>query len=296
MDAARQADALSRDGRLALLHLLLTDSAGRSTAEHLAGGSGDVARTRAELDAMVRVGILDLLLEDGREYYRVTPDALARFAGLLTGAGVPWAEAVDAGEAVRLRGLAERLEPAFRGTFEASTIHAYVVDSYLLLRSRATVRHHLVLLTERFAVERLESLAKDRASHGVRDLLFVCTRNAGRSQIAAAVARGLAGDRVRVHSAGSAPDARVDPTVARVLGEEGWPVATEFPKPLTEEVVRGADHVITLGCGDAVPLLAGRRYADWALPDPAGLDEDAVRAVVRDIERRVTRLVEELGA
>jgi arsenate reductase (thioredoxin) len=126
-------------------------------------------------------------------------------------------------------------------------------------------------------------------------VLFVCVQNAGRSQIAAAILRSLAGDRVRVLTAGSEPAESVNPLVVAALDEIGVPLAGEYPKPLTDEVVRAADYVITMGCGDACPVYPGRRYLDWELPDPVGLSLDGVRAVRDEIDGRVRTLLAELA-
>ncbi|WP_019178961.1 arsenate reductase ArsC [Microbacterium yannicii] len=128
----------------------------------------------------------------------------------------------------------------------------------------------------------------------VPEVLYVCVQNSGRSQMAAALTRHIAGDRVHVRSAGSQPGERILPDVAVVLTEIGLDVTDEFPKPLTDDVVRAADAVITMGCGDACPLYPGKRYLDWQLDDPAGLDLDGVRRVRDDIRARVEHLLSEL--
>ncbi|ARQ68494.1 arsenate reductase ArsC [Streptomyces marincola] len=126
-------------------------------------------------------------------------------------------------------------------------------------------------------------------------VLFVCVHNAGRSQMAAALLTRLAGDRVEVRSAGSAPADAVNPVVVAALREVGVDIAAETPKVLTTDAVRASDVVITMGCGDARPVLPGRRYLDWALDDPAGRDLAAVRPIRDDIERRVRGLLADLG-
>jgi ArsR family transcriptional regulator len=123
----------------------------------------------------------------------------------------------------------------------------------------------------------------------------VCVQNAGRSQLASAILRSLAGDRVRVLTAGSEPAGSVNPLVVAALDEIGVPLGGEFPKPLTDEVVRAADVVITMGCGDACPVYPGRRYLDWELDDPAALSMDGVRRVRDEIVVRVRALLAELG-
>ena len=126
------------------------------------------------------------------------------------------------------------------------------------------------------------------------EVLFVCLHNAGRSQMAAALLGRHAAGRITVRSAGSEPADSLNPAVVAVLAEIGLDVTAAFPKPLTDDAVRAADVVITMGCGDACPVYPGRRYLDWELPDPAGLSIDAVRPIRDEIDRRVRALVEEL--
>lgn len=126
------------------------------------------------------------------------------------------------------------------------------------------------------------------------EVLFVCVHNAGRSQIAAALLDHYAGGRVGVRSAGSTPANEISPAVVEVMAEVGLDVSKEFPKPITDDAVRAADVVITMGCGDACPLYPGKRYLDWALDDPAGKSVDAVRPIRDEIDRRVQQLLDEL--
>ena len=128
----------------------------------------------------------------------------------------------------------------------------------------------------------------------VPEVLFVCVHNAGRSQMAAAFLDRVAAGRVHVRSAGSEPADAISPAVAEALAEVGLDVAKELPKPLTDEVVRAADVVITMGCGDACPVHPGKRYLDWELADPAGKPLAEVRIIRDEIERRVRALLTEL--
>ena len=128
------------------------------------------------------------------------------------------------------------------------------------------------------------------------EVLFVCVHNAGRSQMAAGLVDKLSDGRVRVRSAGSEPADRLNPRVVEAMAEVGVDLAREYPKPLTDEAVRGADVVITMGCGDACPFFPGKRYEDWKLDDPAGQDLDAVRPIRDEIERRVRALLASLDA
>jgi protein-tyrosine-phosphatase len=127
------------------------------------------------------------------------------------------------------------------------------------------------------------------------EVLFVCVHNAGRSQMAAALLRRLAGDRVIVRSAGSAPASSIHAGVAAAMTEIGLDTSEEFPKPLADEFVKAADVVITMGCGDACPVFPGRKYEDWQVPDPAGKPVEVVRAIREDIRRRVLDLMSRLG-
>ena len=131
-------------------------------------------------------------------------------------------------------------------------------------------------------------------STGTPEVLFVCVHNAGRSQMAAALLDRAAGGRVKVRSAGSAPSDHIHPNVAEAMKEIGLDLSQEFPKPLTEEGVRSADVVITMGCGDACPVFPGKRYLDWELPDPAGQPLEEVRAIRAEIEMRVKGLLQEI--
>jgi protein-tyrosine-phosphatase len=129
----------------------------------------------------------------------------------------------------------------------------------------------------------------------VPEVLFVCVHNAGRSQMAAALLEHHAGGRVRVRSAGTTPSDEIHPNVVEAMAERGLDVSTARPKGLREDEVRGVDVVITMGCGDACPVVPGTRYLDWDLPDPAGKPIAEVRPIRDDIERRVLDLLRELA-
>jgi len=126
------------------------------------------------------------------------------------------------------------------------------------------------------------------------EVLFVCVHNAGRSQMAAGLLAKMAGDRVSVRSAGSEPADQLNPRVVEAMKEIGIDVGAEVPKPLTGNMVKAADIVVTMGCGDACPIYPGKRYEDWELEDPAGKDLETVRRIRDDIEGRVRALVAEL--
>ncbi len=190
---------------------------------------------------------------------------------------------------------AENLQREFAGVFSTETIERYITESTDLL-SGSKLPTYVPVLVHRFARERLRALAQ-ADGHLVKEMpevLFVCVHNAGRSQMAAGLVRLRSEGRVSVRSAGSAPAATVNPAVVEAMDELGIDMSQEYPKPLTDEVVRAADVVITMGCGDACPIYPGKRYEDWELDDPAEQDLESVRAIRDDIDARVQRLVGEL--
>ena len=195
-----------------------------------------------------------------------------------------------------LHRAAERLARQFGGMVSEETVERVVFESHTALARTAAVSTHLPSLAEKFSRDRLTALAQSRGhiAKSVPEVLYVCVKNSGRSQMAAALTRHLAGDRVHVRSAGSQPGEGVLPSVVAVLAELGIDVSEEFPKPLTDDVVRAADAVVTMGCGDACPLYPGKRYLDWELADPADLTLDGVRAVRDDVRARVEHLLAEL--
>jgi protein-tyrosine-phosphatase len=195
----------------------------------------------------------------------------------------------------RYAGAVERLSREFTGLFSRETIAMCMAGSLELLEG-ATVVVYLPVLAERFTRERLRAVAQSegRMTKESPEVLFVCVHNAGRSQMAAALLDHRARGRVHVRSAGSTPADQVNPAVVQVMQEIGLDLSTEFPKPLTDEYVRAADVVVTMGCGDACPVYPGKRYLDWDLPDPSGKPVDEVRPIRDEIDRRVTALLEEL--
>ena len=170
------------------------------------------------------------------------------------------------------------------------------MTSYEQFGARATVVAFLPLMAERFARQRLKALAKveGKADDGVPVVLFLCVHNAGRSQMALGWFNSLAGDRAVAWSGGSEPGKEVNPSAVLAMQEVGIGIAHEFPKPWTDEIVRAADVVVTMGCGDACPVLPGKRYEEWVLDDPAGMDVEHVRPVRDEIERRVRHLLHQL--
>ena len=195
-----------------------------------------------------------------------------------------------------LRTAATNLQRQFDGTFGAETIERFLHSSYDEFAGRAVVLNFLPLLAERFARQRLTALARVEGKHdeGVPVVLFLCTHNAGRSQMALDFFAHLAADRAIAWSGGTDPADRINPAAIAATAERGIDIANEYPKPWTDEIVRAADAVVTMGCGDACPVFPGRRYLDWTLDDPAGLDLAAVRPIRDEIERRVRVLLEEM--
>jgi protein-tyrosine-phosphatase len=159
------------------------------------------------------------------------------------------------------------------------------------------VDRYLVVLAERFSRDRLHAIAKieGKLMTNVPEVLFVCVHNAGRSQMAAALLDDRSDGRVHVRSAGSDPAERLNPAVIEAMSEIGLDISKEFPKPLTDEVVRAADVVVTMGCGDACPLYPGKRYLDWELEDPAGKSLAIVRRIRDEIDQNVQQLLAELA-
>jgi protein-tyrosine-phosphatase len=192
---------------------------------------------------------------------------------------------------------AGRLQTEFDGVFGKETIERFLHTSYDQFAERASIPNFLPLMAERFARQRLRALAKveGKRSDSLPTVLFLCVHNAGRSQMAMGFFQHLAGDAAVAWSGGSEPGSEVNPAAVDAMRERGIDISGEFPKPWTDEVVRAADVVISMGCGDACPILPGKRYEEWTLDDPAGQDVEAVRPIRDDIERRVRHLLDELG-
>jgi arsenate reductase (thioredoxin) len=203
---------------------------------------------------------------------------------------------VDATTRWHLDRQLDSLAEEFGGIFSRETIERFVAESLAGL-SGARFGDFLPVLVHRFSRERLRALgqAEGTIAKPVPEVLFVCVRNSGRSQMAAALLDHRARGRVHVRSAGSDPGERINPAVVDALAELGVDVEQEFPKPLTDEVVRAADAVITMGCGDACPIYPGKRYEDWELEDPEGKAVDDVRRIRDDIDARVQELLGELA-
>ncbi|MDF2967034.1 MAG: protein-tyrosine-phosphatase [Nocardioidaceae bacterium] len=204
---------------------------------------------------------------------------------------------LDTDRSLVLQRAAESLHRTFANTFGPETIERFLYSSYDQFAATATIPTYLPLLAERFAKQRLNALAKveGKASSGIPTVLFLCTHNAGRSQMALGFFHHLAGERAVGWSGGSEPGMELNPAAVAAMTERGIDITQEFPKPWTDEIVQAADVVITMGCGDACPIFPGKRYEDWALDDPAGQGLDDVRPIRDEIQRRVLHLLDELG-
>lgn len=299
-DAAASGLALIADPtRARMLSLILARPDGRATVTELAAELGLRQPTVSHhAKALHDEGVLVRTPEGRRAWYSVAPDQAERVGDLL---GAPASAPDPTTDAAVLDRIASDLADRFAGVFGRETVARYVRESHELLAERSGITRRLPSLTAQFAAERLSALAttepqRPRADAGraAPEVLFVCVQNAGRSQMAAAILRHLAGDRVHVRTAGSAPADALRPAVVSALDEIGVPVGGEFPKPLTDEVVRAADVVVTMGCGDACPIYPGRRYLDWELDDPVGLPLERVRDIRDRIEAHVRDLLASL--
>jgi len=279
--------------RIQILSLIVSAPDGRRPVTTLADELGLSQPTVSHhLRVMADEGLLERTQEGRQAWYSVAPSRTGDVADFVR------IDPVSALVSPPVLGrIAADLTERFPGVFSPETITAYVASSYQLLAERARITRYLPSFTARFAADRLAALARadGLSADDVPDVLFVCVQNAGRSQLASAILRSLAGDRVRVLTAGSEPAGSINPTIVAALDEIGVPVGGEYPKPLTDEVVRGADYVITMGCGDACPIYPGRTYLDWDLPDPANLPLAGVRAVRDEVATRVRALLSDLA-
>jgi len=310
-DVAAVLRALADPTRLRLMALMAARPA--STIGEI-GAEFDVSQPTISHHArtLFEAGLVVRSREGTTISYRVNPGAIEGVASLIASlvptdkdaaAAPPKAGRVrpdlsrGTAEHVLVRG-SEDLAFRFAGVFAAETVDRAVHESHQALYRTAKVKGHVPVLALKFAEERLTALAQaeGRIAKPLTEVLLVCTHNAGRSQIAAGYLRQLGAGRVHVRSAGSLPAAHLNPTVAEVMAERGIDLGREFPKPLTDDVVRAADVVITMGCGDACPLHPGKRYLDWDLPDPEGQPPEAVRAIADTIRTRVDQLLLDLDA
>jgi len=204
-------------------------------------------------------------------------------------------QALDPVTQHHIRQASTALAKEFAGVFSQETIERYIEESLDLLGD-SRVNAFVPVLAHRFARERLKALAQAEGmiTKDMPEVLFVCVHNAGRSQMAAGLVKLRSRGLIHVRSAGSAPADEINPAVVEAMEEIGVDMGEEFPKPLTDEVVRAADVVITMGCGDACPIFPGKRYEDWVLDDPAGQDLVTVRRIRDELDHRVQTLIGEL--
>jgi arsenate reductase (thioredoxin) len=204
---------------------------------------------------------------------------------------------LTAAERVNIRQSAAALERRWKGRMNLATIERFMAESLDLILPQARVRTWVPVLVERLTDDRLRALT--RLEPGRADLnpsvLFLCVHNAGRSQMAAGWMRHLAGNRVDVFSGGSEPAEAVNQAAVAAMAERGIDISGELPQPWADEIVRAADVIVTMGCGDACPVYPGKRYLDWELDDPAGRPVEQVRPIRDELERRVRALLTELG-
>jgi arsenate reductase (thioredoxin) len=196
-----------------------------------------------------------------------------------------------------LRLAATTLHEEFSDFFSTETIQLFLETSYEQFADRAKFSNFVPLLAERFARQRLRALARVEGlgTDGTPIVLFLCVHNAGRSQMALGWFNHLAGGRAVAWSGGSEPGNEINTSAIAAMAEVGIDITGEYPKPWTDEIVRAADVVVTMGCGDACPLHPGKRYEDWDLDDPAGQDVAAVRPIRDEIRRRVEALLASLA-
>ena len=194
-----------------------------------------------------------------------------------------------------IRSVADRLHADFSAIFAPETIQRFMADSWTSLEG-SKVAAFIPLFVERFTRERLRALARieGKISTDQPMVVFLCVQNAGRSQMAAGWMQHLVGDRVEVYSGGSDPASQVNPAAVEAMDEVGIDISREFPKPWTDEVVRAADVIVTMGCGDSCPIFPGKRYLDWEVGDPRDLPLEQVRPIRDEIGDRVRRLIDEL--
>ncbi|MGO2111899.1 MAG: metalloregulator ArsR/SmtB family transcription factor [Pseudoclavibacter sp.] len=301
--------ALADSTRARIARMLLDAPDRRASVTALADALGVTQPTASHHLARLReAGIVESAKEGRRVWYSLVPSSVDRVESVVSDGdeGLD----VDTEVAFQRDRAVDRIAERFRGTHARATVERIFAESIRMLERQGVRARDLGLRAAGFTVTRLEALerasgdletrfdgrAGSAGAPGPVSVLFVCVRNAGRSQLASAIMRQLAGDLVEVHSAGSAPASDLSSGVVRALAEIGVPVGGEFPKPLTDESVRAADVVVTMGCGDACPVYPGRRYVDWDLPDPAGLPIEDVRRVRDDIEERVRALLAEVVA
>ena len=199
-------------------------------------------------------------------------------------------------EKLQLRQAAERLKTRFEGQLNVESIERFLFDSLDQLLAKARTTTWIPLLAERFASDRIRAMVRLESNIALNpSVLFLCVHNAGRSQMAAGFMRALSDGAVDVFSGGSEPAESVNRAAVEAMAEKGIDIAGEIPQPWSDEIIRAADVVVTMGCGDSCPIFPGKRYVDWELDDPAGKSLDQVRPIRDELERRVRDLMTDLG-
>lgn len=311
---------LGDSARIRLLVLLAAaPQEGARSGELVAASHLSQAVISHHLKALGEAGLIVVRREGSHLYYRL-PSRSRRLLGILERLLAGQAGSLEAGQQLRrtldeieeeardrsstastrpvphlldpehvIERVQERLVTRFSGIFSLATVRRCLQDSYELLARSTTRTADLPALTEQFAADRLSSTARSKGVllKATPEVLFVCVHNAGRSQMAVGLLRRLAGDRVSIHSAGSAPVGGVSPGVRAAMAEIGISLASEYPKPLTDEIVHAADFVITMGCGDACPVYPGKVYLDWEIEAPSRRAPSVVRTIRDDIEQRI---------
>ncbi|TDE94313.1 metalloregulator ArsR/SmtB family transcription factor [Occultella glacieicola] len=291
--------ALAEPLRLRMLSFIATAPTGEACVCDLAALT-DVSQPTVShhLKVLREVGILTSERRGTWVWYRIEPGYRGAVATLLDSFAPAALEAPHRRQALGglqavdpvLDRMATELAPSFPGV-HVDVVQRIVRESYTGLARTAKVSAHLISLAERFARQRLTDTTRE-ATTSVPQVLFVCVANAGRSQLAAALMHRYAGDRVTVRSAGSTPAADVHTGVREALANLGTTDA--YPKPLTDDAVRAADVVITMGCGDVCPILPGIRYEDWLVGDPALASPAGIAAIRADLDTRVRGLLADL--
>lgn len=194
-------------------------------------------------------------------------------------------------------GILDELTYRFDGVFTRDQIREAVKRARVAMEPQATIRTYLPVLISRYATELLTATAQvaGTVAKTVPEILFICVHNAGRSQMAAAIAAHLAPGKIHVRSAGSQPTGQINPEAIQALAERGIDLTDAYPKPLADDLVNAADVIITMGCGDTCPYYPGKRYLDWDVADPDGQPLPVVRDIRDDLQARITALLRDLN-
>lgn len=205
--------------------------------------------------------------------------------------------ALSTDQRLQIRRSAVALERRWQGRINVETIERFMTESLEMILPNAHITTWMPVLVERLTDDRLRALMRLESTRTDLNpsVFFMCVHNAGRSQIAAGFMRHLAGGKVDVFSGGSTPADGVNQAVVAAMAEKGIDISAELPQPWADEIVRAADVIVVMGCGDACPVYPGKRYLDWELDDPAGKSVEEVRPIRDEIERRVRGLLAELS-